>query len=129
MAPAGAELLALCDQDDRWHPAKLTTLRSALGDAQLVYSDQRLVDEHGRVLRATLWKGRRNEFDNIASVLIANTITGAATLFRREVADVALPFPDSPGFQFHDHWLAVVALASGDVAYVDRPLYDYVQHP
>jgi hypothetical protein len=79
-------------------------------------------------LRDTLWKGRRNNSTNLASVLIANTITGAATLFRREVAELALPFPDSPGFQFHDHWLAVVALAAGDVAYVDRPLYDYVQH-
>jgi glycosyltransferase involved in cell wall biosynthesis len=128
MAPREAELLALCDQDDRWHPEKLMTLRAALGDAQLVYSDQRLVDASGRVLRDTLWKGRRNNSTNLVSVLIANTITGAATLFRREVAELALPFPDSPGFQFHDHWLAVVALAAGDVAYVDRPLYDYVQH-
>jgi hypothetical protein len=128
MAPAEAQLLALCDQDDRWHSDKLPTLRAALGDAQLVYSDQRLVDADGRVLRETLWKGRRNNQSNIASVLIANTITGAAMLLRREVADLALPFPDTPGFQFHDHWLAVVAMAAGDVAYVDRPLYDYVQH-
>jgi hypothetical protein len=128
MAPAEAQMLALCDQDDRWHPDKLQTLRAALGDSQLVYSDQRLVDADGRVLRETLWKGRRNNSSDLASVLIANTITGAATLFRREVADLALPFPDTPGFQFHDHWLAVVAMAAGDVAYVDRPLYDYVQH-
>jgi hypothetical protein len=33
-----------------------------------------------------------------------------------------------PGVQFHDHWIAVVALAVGEVAYVDRPLSDYVQH-
>jgi Glycosyl transferase family 2 len=128
MVPAEAALVALCDQDDRWHPEKLAVLRAAIGDAQLVYSDQRLVDAHGRVLRDTLWKGRRNNSSNLASMLIANTITGAATLFRREVAELALPFPDSPGFQFHDHWLGVVALAAGEVAYVDRPLYDYVQH-
>ena len=41
----------------------------------------------------------------------------------------ALPFPAGPGWDFHDHWLALVALSLGDVAYVDRPLYDYVQHP
>jgi glycosyltransferase involved in cell wall biosynthesis len=128
MAPAEAELLALCDQDDRWHPHKLETLRAALGTAQMVYSDQRLVDAEGRVLRETLWKGRRNNHTNLVSLLVANTITGAATLFRREVAELALPFPDTPGLQFHDHWLGLVALAAGDVAYVDRPLYDYVQH-
>jgi Glycosyl transferase family 2 len=128
MAPPEAQLIALCDQDDRWHPDKLPSLRTALGDAQLVYSDQRLVDAGGRVLRETLWKGRRNNFANIASQLVANTITGAAMLFRREVLELAVPFPDSPGFQFHDHWLGLVAMAAGDVAYVDRPLYDYVQH-
>ena len=47
---------------------------------------------------------------------------------RREVAELALPFPDTPAHAFHDAWLSVVALAAGDVAYVDRPLYDYVQH-
>jgi hypothetical protein len=80
------------------------------------------------VLRSTLWEGRRNNHTDLASLLVANTITGAATLFKREVAELALPFPDAPGNQFHDHWLALVALAAGDVAYVDRPLYDYVQH-
>jgi glycosyltransferase involved in cell wall biosynthesis len=129
LVPREAELVALCDHDDRWHPGKLAELRRALGSAQLVYSDQRLVDRDGRVLRETLWKGRRNNHTNLASLLVANSITGAATLFRREVAERAVPFPDPPGWQFHDHWLALVALASGDVAYVDRPLYDYVQHP
>jgi hypothetical protein len=61
-------------------------------------------------------------------MLIANTVTGAAALFRREVAELALPFPDTPGIEFHDHWIALVALASGELAYIDRPLYDYVQH-
>lgn len=127
--PADVELVALCDQDDRWHPGKLRTLRAAIGAAVLVYSDMRLVEADGRVLRDTLWRGRRNAYGNLASMLVANTITGASTMFRRELLDLALPFPDPPGFQFHDHWLAVVALAAGRVAYVERPLYDYVQHP
>jgi glycosyltransferase involved in cell wall biosynthesis len=129
LVPPGAELVALCDHDDRWYPEKLQVLRHALGTARLAYSDQRLVTADGRVLRETLWSGRRNNHTNLASLLIANTITGAATLLRREVAELALPFPDTPGLQFHDHWIALVAMASGEVAYVDRPLYDYVQHP
>jgi glycosyltransferase involved in cell wall biosynthesis len=129
LAPAEAELIALCDQDDRWEPDKLAVLRGALGDAQLVYSDQRLVDADGRVLRDTLWEGRRNNHTDLVSLLVANSITGAASLFRREVAELALPFPDIPGLPFHDHWIGLVALAAGDIAYVDRPLYDYVQHP
>lgn len=129
MVPPEARLIALCDQDDRWHADKLSTLRAQLGDAIMIYSDQRLVDADGRVLRDTLWKGRSNNYRSLASLLVANTITGAATLFTRELLELVLPFPDTPGFQFHDTWIAVAALAAGRVAYVDRPLYDYVQHP
>jgi glycosyltransferase involved in cell wall biosynthesis len=128
MVPPGIELVALCDQDDRWYPEKLATLRAALGDAQLVYSDMRLVDVAGRVVSESLWEGRRNNHTNLASLLVANTVAGAASLFRREVLERALPFPHGPGWEFHDHWLGLVALAAGRVGYVDRPLYDYVQH-
>jgi glycosyltransferase involved in cell wall biosynthesis len=128
MVPAESELVALCDQDDRWYPDKLRVLRDALGSAQLAYSDQRLVDPEGRVLRDTLWSGRRNNHTDLASLLVANSVTGAASLFRREVAERARPFPDPPGLQLHDHWIALVAMGLGELAYVDRPLYDYVQH-
>lgn len=128
MIPGQAELVALCDQDDRWYPDKLEVLRRALGDAQLAYSDTRLVDPHGRILSETLWRGRRNNHTNFASMAIANTVPGAASLLRREVVEVALPFPEAPGDLFHDHWLALVAFATGELRYIDRPLYDYVQH-
>jgi hypothetical protein len=129
MVPADIPLVALCDQDDRWYPDKLEVLRRALGSATLVYSDQRLVAEDGTVLRDSLWQGRRNEHRSLASLLVANTIPGAAMLFRRDLLSLALPFPDTPGVQYHDHWLALAALCAGEVTYVDRPLYDYVQHP
>jgi glycosyltransferase involved in cell wall biosynthesis len=128
LAPTRAALIALCDQDDIWYPDKLETLRASIGAAPLVYSDQRLVDAHGRVLRDTMWVGRTNNRTSMASMLVANTVTGAAALIRRDVVERALPFPDCPGIEFHDHWLALVALASGRLRYVDRPLYDYVQH-
>jgi glycosyltransferase involved in cell wall biosynthesis len=121
--------VALADQDDRWYPDKLQTLLDSLGDARLVYSDQRVVDTGGRVVAEGYWTDeRRNNYTNLGSLLIANTVTGAASLFRRELLDLALPFPQPPGDQFHDHWLGLVALSTGRIAYVDRPLYDYVQH-
>jgi glycosyltransferase involved in cell wall biosynthesis len=128
LVPDDAALVALCDQDDRWYPDKLATLRRELGGANLIYSDQRLVDTEGRVLAETYWTSRPNNHTNLLSLLIANTVTGAASLMRREVVERALPFPEVPGEQYHDHWLGLVAMTLGDVAYVDRPLYDYVQH-
>ena len=128
MAPPSAAYATLADQDDRWHPGKLEALLGALGDANLVYSDARIVDRDGRLLSNTYWSRRRNNYTNLASLLVANTVTGAASLFRRELLELALPFPPRHGSPYHDHWLAMVALATGRIAYVDRPLYDYVQH-
>jgi glycosyltransferase involved in cell wall biosynthesis len=128
LAPAEATHIALADQDDRWHPEKLGTLLSALGGATLAYSDARAVDAVGEMISPTLWRRRRNNRTNLASLLFANSVTGAASLFRREILDLALPFPPAPGDPYHDHWIALTALAAGDLAYVDRPLFDYVQH-
>jgi glycosyltransferase involved in cell wall biosynthesis len=128
LAPAEAQLVALADQDDRWHPDKLATLVASLGAAQLVYSDARVVSRDGAVIADTWWDRRRNNHTDLLSLLVANSVTGAASLLRRELLADALPFPPAQFAHFHDHWLALVALSLGEIAYVDRPLYDYVQH-
>lgn len=129
LAPQEAELIALSDHDDRWHTDKLDTLVSSLKDgAVLAYSDMNIVDVEGRLLANTYWTTRPNNYKNFASLIMANTVTGAASMFRRELLSYALPFPERIGEAYHDHWIACVALALGEIAYVDRPLYDYVQH-
>ncbi len=128
LAPAGARYVALADQDDVWRPDKLATLLAEIGGARLVYSDARVIARDGRVLSDTYWRERRNNHSDLLSLLVANAITGAASLFPRELLDDALPFPPAQFAHFHDHWIGLCALALGDVRFVDRPLYDYVQH-
>ncbi len=128
LAPVAADYVALADQDDAWHPDKLAVLLSAIGSARLVYSDARIVTRGGDVVADTFWDRRRNNHTDLLSQLVANAVTGAASLFPRTLLDDALPFPPEQWRQFHDHWLGVVALATGSIAYVERPLYDYVQH-
>lgn len=128
LAPSEAAYVALADQDDRWHPNKLQTLLSEIGDARLVYSDARVIDRDGRVVAETYWSRRRNNHSSLLSLLVANAVTGAASLFPADLLDDALPFPPAQFAHFHDHWLALTALATGDIAFVDRQLYDYVQH-
>jgi len=128
MVPPQADFVALADQDDRWYPEKLARLLAHRGDAQLVYSDMRIVEEAGGVISDTFWHGRRNNHTSLASLLLANTVTGAASLFRRELLDLVLPFPAPIGDAFHDQWIASVALATGEIAYLDTALYDYMQH-
>lgn len=131
--PASAELVALADQDDRWYPDKLERLAATLAAApaaRLAFSDMRITDGAGRVLSDTFWYLRRERHDDIASLIVANVVTGAASLLRRELLDDALPFPPaSPEHAvYHDHWLALCALGSGEIAYLDAPTYDYSRH-
>ena len=128
MAPAQAAFVALADQDDDWRPGKLATLLAAIGDAPLVYSDARIVTIDGTVESDTYWRTRRNNHVDLLSLLVANSVTGAASLMRRELLDDALPFPPGQFSHYHDHWLALVALARDRIEFVPRPLYDYIQH-
>jgi glycosyltransferase involved in cell wall biosynthesis len=133
MSPAEASLLALADQDDRWFPDKLAALAETLERnprAQLAYSDMRITDGEGRVLSDTYWYLRRNRYDDMASMLVTNSVTGAAAMFKRGLLADALPFPPAHPTQlvYHDHWLALCALATGEIAYLDRPTYDYFRH-
>ena len=85
---------------------------AALGDAQLVYCDARLVSRDGQLIADSWWGARRNNHTDLLSLLVANSVTGAASLLRRELLDDALPFPPAQFAHFHDHWLALVALAA-----------------
>ena len=123
-----SDLVALCDQDDHWLPGKLERLIAAIDGAELVYSDARVTRPDGEVLEPSYWSTRQNNHTNLASLVLANSITGAATLFHRQLLADALPFPPVHHAPFHDHWLGLVALCRGEIAYVDEPLYDYVQH-
>lgn len=131
--PPAAELVALADQDDRWYPDKLERLEATLAAApaaRLAFSDMRITDGDGDVLADTFWYLRRERHDDIASLLVANVVTGAASLLRRDLLDDALPFPPANPEHalYHDHWLALCALAGGEIAYLDAPTYDYARH-
>jgi glycosyltransferase involved in cell wall biosynthesis len=128
MAPAEAQYVALSDQDDYWYPEKLAVLLARIGEAQLVYSDARVIGRGGEAIASSYWERRRNNHSDLESLLVANSVTGAASLFRRELLNDALPFPPAQFAHYHDHWLGLVALATGGIEYVDQPLYDYVQH-
>jgi glycosyltransferase involved in cell wall biosynthesis len=123
--------IALSDQDDIWTPHKLQTLLEAAQrspGAPLVYCDVEIHDAAGAVVSPTYWVGRQHNERNLAALLFANTVSGAASLFDDSLLEHALPFPARYPTSFHDHWLALVARCMGGITYVDAPLQIYVQH-
>lgn len=92
----------------------------------MVYSDSLLIDETGAPI------GRR-AFETMTAIdgggplvfAFANCVSGHAMMFHRRLLAVALPFPDTP---IYDWWLATAATSIGRIVRLDRPLVRYRQH-
>lgn len=131
------EFIALCDQDDRWHPEKLESIIGVFADrpgVALVHTDARLVSRDGLALGHSLLESleiRSSEIRDIhrgrsfSTLLRRNLVTGATTVFRSSLLAHALPFPQE---WVHDEWLAIVAAATATTELVERELIDYRQH-
>ncbi len=126
MALGSGEFVAPCDQDDRWHPEKLSKLLDAIGDADLAYCDSEYIDgagqASGRGISSDLTMMSGHE---PMQFVFSNSVSGHALIVRRALFEAARPFP--PGL-FHDWWLAMCAAARGGVVYLDEPLVQFRRH-
>lgn len=122
--------VALCDQDDVWHPDKLTraveTLRRT--GASLVCTDVVPVDRDLHPLAESFFTRRHPTTDSVLDLTMMNSAIGATSVFRADLLDVALPFPAQGFRSFHDHWLARCAQLHRGLAHDPRPSMQYVQH-
>jgi glycosyltransferase involved in cell wall biosynthesis len=126
---AQGELIAFADQDDVWLPEKIQLLADNIGNNMLIYSDSAYIDANGRLMGKKLsdyrnWiKGKNLYALDSDSIWVA----GHAMLFRRELLDLALPFPFSP-YITHDLWLAYIAMLKGTITFIPEALVLYRQH-
>jgi glycosyltransferase involved in cell wall biosynthesis len=129
--PLEARWVALSDQDDYWYPEKVAALLPYLDEAALVTGQARVVSAEISATDLDPTSGSLTDRKNVpAADLIANNqVTGSLCIFRREVLDLALPFPTmgTPS-QYHDHWIGLCALAMGGITVKDLVLQDYIQH-
>jgi glycosyltransferase involved in cell wall biosynthesis len=138
MRASGADYLFLCDHDDVWLEDKvalsLAEMRRAEADHGsetpiLVHTDLAVVGAglepiHESALSYQNIDPARNR---LPMLLMANTVTGCATLMNKALRLRALPIPAKA--IMHDHWLALVAAAVGRIFYVPRATILYRQHP
>lgn len=137
MTRCRGELIALCDQDDVWHPDKLfesTGLLESHPSIGLACTDAEIVDSDLRPLGVRMSKrlgfGQADQSRVAAGealeVLVrTNFVTGTATTFRAGFLPDILPIPDG---WVHDGWIALVVALSSRLAFIDRPLLCYRQH-
>jgi len=131
------DVIALSDQDDRWHPEKLERIMGVFAvrpEVALVHTDARLVAGDGTPVGLTLLKSlevRPAEIREIhegrafAALLRRNLVTGATAVFRSSLLKSATPFPES---WVHDEWIGIIAAATASTELIERELVDYRQH-
>ncbi len=133
------DVIALCDQDDVWHPEKIAALSAAFlehPDLDALFSDAELVREGLEPMGLLLWDksttffpvGSRKlvrEGHALEVLLRHNVATGMTMAFRARFREVLLPIPAE---WMHDHWIGLVIAVFGRVGMVERPLAKYRQH-
>lgn len=126
MLLANTTYVALSDQDDIWVPHKLEKLLAAIGDQMLAYADSELIDANGYLLHKKM-SSIKNQLAYHTPIMyaIGAWAPGHAMLFKKELIDKAVPFPN---LVTHDFWLGFVATCYSKVVYVNEPLVHYRQH-
>ena len=129
-------LIAFCDQDDLWLPARLAAGAAALErdpNLGLVFSDAYLIDDTGARLPGRLWDNFH--FDPAIRACIRRGdmlplvryrfVTGATVMLRAGLRQYLCP---ALGEWLHDGWIAALAACMAGIAFLDEPLIEYRVH-
>jgi glycosyltransferase involved in cell wall biosynthesis len=120
------QYIALCDQDDLWHPQKIELQVDAIKDNVFVYHDSEFINESGVSMNKktsdimNFYRGCEPE-----AFLFFNCVSGHSILMKKELLDDALPLEKD---YFHDWWLAYVATNIGKIDFIPQCLVQYRQH-
>ena len=126
---ANGEIIFLSDQDDVWLPnktRKFLEIFQSHPTITLVLSDAQIIDDKDRITASSYFNLRGEFSDNLFTNIIKNKYHGCTMAFRREILDIAIPFPhDIP---MHDMWIGLVNSIYGKTFYIDEPLIQHRRH-
>lgn len=135
------DIIFLADQDDVWEPFKVERIISKFEKNKqllLLFSDGKLINEHGDLLGTTLWEkwdfkpAMRKSWSNNINAFHAlfhnnNRATGATVAVRKELLQVVDNF-EVPADFWHDSLLALHAAAHNGLGFIEESLIRYRIH-
>jgi glycosyltransferase involved in cell wall biosynthesis len=124
-------IVAFCDQDDIWHADKILEAVKCFDDpsVKLVHHNANIVDADGRFLRVAL--DSRMLGERLAPRYFA---LGFTQVFRGELLafsqlrDLSVDHQKPSQKLAHDQWIFFLAVALGQVVFIEKSLVDYRQH-
>lgn len=124
---ANREAIILSDQDDIWIDGRRDQMIEELrrDGCVAVLTNALVLTEHGAE-RTFFTEKQLPNVHSIAQNYLQNNFIGCAMAIRREVLELALPFPAT--ISMHDWWLGSCAIAWGEVRYLEAPSLLYRRH-
>jgi len=122
---ARGDLIFLADQDDVWLPNKVVNCKKILADCTLVVSDCKVVDSELQLISDSFF-ALKSSGKGVFRNIYKNSYIGCCMAFKRDILDVALPFP--AGIPMHDIWLGILAEIYGMVTFIPEPMVLYRRH-
>jgi len=131
------DLIALSDQDDVWHPQKISLHEKIFDNRSEIgvsFSNAEVVDQDLNPIGYDMWhrvvftqsEQKKVQNEEAVSVFLKHfIITGATMVFKADLKPVILPIPSC---WFHDAWLALIIASISNVSLIDEPLVEYRQH-
>jgi glycosyltransferase involved in cell wall biosynthesis len=131
-----SELIAFCDQDDRWYPHKLAISVEAFvrPDVLLAYHNADSVGQDGTRLGSLSEYRAKRRVSSPMSLGPWIYALGFTQVFRRFIVELSRFWPDSLDHNApdepmaHDQWHFFIASVFGSIVYHHEPLVAYVQH-
>jgi glycosyltransferase involved in cell wall biosynthesis len=133
------DIIALCDQDDVWHPEKLASLATifeASPHVGLVFTDADLIDDDSKPLGRGIFRHIRFDAQMqrrvtrgkaLQVILPRNVVCGATMAYRSKFRPIILPIPTG-GPLINDGWTVLLIAAAAKIAFIDKPLMQYRLH-
>jgi len=125
---ATGEVIFLSDQDDEWVDGWVDTALKELRSVSLVVCDADMIDSNGALRlspEAQIYRGSKRKSGLIRN-FYRNGYIGCCCAFRREILDVALPFPRN--LPWHDWWIGIVANAFFTTKFIRDRKIRYRRH-
>lgn len=122
---ARGNIIVLADQDDESVEDRLAFALQTLQTRSLVMCDAEIIDSEGRSTQRSLAQ-KYPARTGVVTNLLKNRYVGCCLAFRREVLDIALPFP--PNIPWHDWWLGLLAEIFFATGFLKEKLVRYRRH-
>ncbi len=138
-----ADYYMFADQDDVWLPEKIETCYKAIQETEeskkdnrenaypaLVFSDMYVTDSNLNIISGSFLDYIKRDYRNLSwqRIIIDNPVAGCSAIINKPLRDEAISVKDIGLIEMHDKYLAVLAVLTGRISYINTPLLYYRQH-